>query len=104
MSEDKLHDLFLRKLEQALKESPLKGKALADRAKTSKQNIHNWASGKTFPGTQHLSDLSEALGKPVAWFFTEDTLSSQQKVDLTALSAKLREAEQLLQQIVRDQL
>lgn len=103
MADDKLHELFLKRLELAMNESGLRGTALASKAKTTKQNIHKWCSGKSFPKTQHLSDLAEALGKPPAWFFTEEELPSQQKVDLTSLSVKLKEAGKLLDQIVRDQ-
>lgn len=35
--------------------------------------VQKWRAGTTTPGYANMKRLEEALGKPVSWFFTEDT-------------------------------
>ena len=95
--------LFARRLRQARDEKGFTDASLGRRMGRSRQAVHTWTSGKVFPGLAIVSELSEVLGLPSHWFFTQGELSSQERVDLEELAQRLNEASILADKILKMQ-
>lgn len=67
-----MSEIVLRqRIRQARKALGLTQQELAEQLDRSVQTIYAWERGLRYPRRAELQRLSENLGKPLAWFFTE---------------------------------
>ncbi len=67
-----MSEIVLRqRIRQARKALGLTQQQLAEQLDRSVQTIYAWERGLRYPRRSELQRLSESLGKPLAWFFTE---------------------------------
>lgn len=102
MTDAKPTEVFARRLRQALEEKGLNTVSLGALIGVKKQTVSKWLACKSFPSGKHLDLLVEKLEHRIGWFFGNDDVAGQPKVDLQSLATKLKDASEAITRFVDD--